>query len=57
MENEKQRKKIKELSQEVAELEQQLQNTQHSKKTLQTNFDEVEEERAMTKQNYNKLLS
>lgn len=56
-ENEKQRRKMKDLSSEVASFESQLQNLQASKKQLQIQYDDCEEERQQTKSNYNKLYS
>ena len=56
-ENEKQRRKMKDLSSEVASFESQLQNLQASKKQLMVQYDDCEEERQQTKSNYNKLYS
>ena len=44
-ENDKQRSKIKSLANEVAELESSLNSTQSAKKLLQSNYDELEDDR------------
>lgn len=53
----KQRAKIREFSSQIAELEQKFSASESSKKQLQFNYDQLEDEKTSTKNNYNKLFS